>query len=54
MVTNKNKLTKNQKLAYLTTLSHIMHIDRDIADEEIDFLKKPQQLFSLLHLNSLA
>jgi len=39
MVTNKNKLTKNQKLAYLTTLSHIMHIDRDIADEEIDFLK---------------
>lgn len=39
MVTNKNKLSKKQKLAYLTTLSHIMHIDREIAEEEMEFLK---------------
>jgi uncharacterized tellurite resistance protein B-like protein len=39
MVTNKRKLTKKQKLAYLTTLSHVMHIDREIAEEEIEFLE---------------
>jgi len=39
MVTNKKKLNKAQKIAYLTTLAHIMQIDRDIADEEVEFLQ---------------